>query len=331
MATWSAIRTGLTILEQVTSDGVNLYFLSNGTDIYRYTPGTDTLTQISSSATWTPANAYISANSACNLCWFGGALYVAMYNDNGAGTEYIQAWKYTGSSWSKVYEDSDSSGGSTDVDVLMSDDNYIVIAYMLNSTRYYKHSTDGSSWDDSAVPASTDSLGGSGFFHGNDTTFGIFCNASIGSDLNHVVQFNAGTWDDVYNFGSGDGFITAQPDWCWVKESATFKHTIDFSSFIAPADTTTQPAQTYNMPYSVGFRFGSPITIYLWDTSAGQWSASPEDIDSGLYRHAVRTDDNEVYVLLSTAIYERSEPLPDASPYALTHSAGGIPGAILIA
>lgn len=325
MATWTLLLSGLTITNHVATDGIDIYYRANTTDIYQYDVSAGTANQIASSSDWN-AGETLSTQGPANLCWFNGDLFVATIETIDASNDQPKVRKYNGGSWDVVYS-GPTGGGHLAPQALLSNGSYIVLIYEA-ATAAGAHSSDGSSWSASTFSASSPN-GYGAIYTGNDCRLGIATPGKDGSTY-QTHKFNAGNWDVaetglsnlIYHFSS-------QKDYFWKNDNGTYKRTTDFSTYVTPSDTSIIPAREAGIaPYSLGHKFsGGNAQFCPWNVATVEWGTAETIAAAATLQHFVVTNDKEIFALIGgNSIYQRDEPLVT---YGLAPSQGGIPEALI--
>lgn len=358
MSTWTQQQANIysgAEVQFVASDGTDLYFVTPAGIINKYTVATNTVTAISDGSTF-PAGttfAYLSGLVGAGLVILGSGLYCARFGGGGA-QDYCQVWKYDGSgtTWTKVYSSSaiglaQGLWGDGSLLVVLNDGEFFGGSGVTNATAY---SANGSSWTQGTIDSSAVAYGvptGGNIFNG--TQLGIFAMIQYSSTASDraIYNFNVTTfnWDKIVDFASFDyEYVTSGPDYHWRLDvvAGEYQRTTNWASWTTPTVGDIRPVPQINLPYSVGRKvtFGQ-TDLYLWDQATNQWQAA-ETItasDGGTIYHVARMSDDTVLAFLKDSgnhneIWVRDDPLPDpvsGPSYALTHSADGIPGKVLIA
>lgn len=354
MATWTQLEN----IGSISVDGNfadyddddNIYFIksvSSESHVYRYTVSTDTLTQISNSASFGSGPIIIGARP-FGPVFFNGSVFVTVQD-----TGVFKVFKYDGSgtAWTEVLSVNvtATSGGSAS---LGKTDAHIIL--LVNNTQpnpldvdyIVKYSANGSSWSDGTVdagpsiPSATYIATGTTIYNPNGTVTGLYAFDSLidAATPNHFVK-RILVWDGVSEWTTAFYYTYDNPTYdgdSWVEEyhfndvvhwsipaDYVYSDTLD-GTFAAPTPDDVSPALTNGFTVSAGSKDDLSGDLALHYMATDTWDAG-ETIDAattlGFVKRVLRfTATGDTYLIISggvsqpTYIYGRDEPLDPPEP-----------------
>lgn len=297
-----------------------------------------------------------------HVAWYNSELYCCFSEGINLNDRIVvQKYSGTGTSWSTVFDHTPANNGAAYADevYLMTQGDQLVVIWGTTGDDDARHglaySANGSSW----------TVGG---YDGADDDPISIVPLSVSdrqSQLSYVVtnwDSSAGTPDPcgVYNPGSGDlsevsdKFLSQDVLYYWRVSGGNVEYsTSPYSGWtVANTHAVGSPAPIYvdgpNVPCAV-YKSGSSMYFCYWDTEAGDWSAGevigsagaitdPYDLAGMVFNCQ---GDTYIYANFGSGFGQRlfrrgsllefDPPDPGGAPdFSLTHSAGGIPGAIRV-
>lgn len=351
MATWDAADGdfGLAFGYQACTDGSAVYYQYSG-DVYKYEPLT-THTQI-------------STGLALNFpTIFKGGLYALTHSLN----NYLRVHKYsTGTTWNQVLEI--ASANIESPSRLLVSDNHLLVVVGLDADPWVtgRYTTDGSTWGTTTFEGSFTSQVQPDYSTqiGNGAGNARTCNhyqgfgaglpvTQLNGNVGRIVQFSGTSEWLTRATISGNNEFVASSGYYWREESTAnvYEWAATYTgAWTAPATDTIVPMSQAGFDVPIGFlRSGAGVFFCYWSSDAGDWVNTGEQVIGlsdvqDFLDSCIRLNDGTVFVHMSrNAVHGwrvRSEtmaadPDPGSSPepvsgYGLTHSAGGIPGAIMV-
>lgn len=350
MATWSAADGDFAgaLGSAACTDGTNVYYKKTGSQIYKYTPPSTHTALTADTAFYNPT-------------WWNGDLYALTHDYN----NYLRVWKYSGSgtTWNQVLEI--ASANVEGPSRLIFNDTHLMVVVGLDASPWVtgRHTTDGSTWNTTTfedgytsqvTPDYSTQIGGDA---GNART----CNhwqgfggkqpvTQLSGNVDRIVQFNGTSeWLTRATISGADEFV-ASSAYYWretgVADAYEWASTYT-GTWTTPATDTIVPISQAGFSVPIGFlRSGSFVYFCYWSSDAADWVDSGESVIGLLNAYdfldsCLRLSDGTVFIHWSRQAAHgwnvRSETLaadpdPAVAPttgYGLTHSAAGIPGAIL--
>lgn len=351
MATWTQLENIGTFTVDGNNadydDNDNIYFnksVSGETHVYRYTVSTDTLTQISNSASF-GSSPTIDGARPFGPVYFNGGVFITVHDTN-----VYKVFQYDGSgtAWTEVLSvaTTATSGGTAS---LGKTDAHIVL--LVNNTQpnplsvdyIVKYSVNGSSWSDGTVdagpslPAATWQSAASTIYNSNGTVTGLYAYDQIddAATPNHFVK-RILVWDGVSEFTTAFYYTYDNPTHTgdsWVEDyefndvvhwsqpsDYEFSATLD-GTFAAPTPADVSPALTNGFTVSAGSKdnIDGDLALHYMPTDTGIWDAG-EAIDPlttlGFVKRVIRfTATGNTYLIVSggvsqpTYIYGRDDPI----------------------
>lgn len=330
MATWSLytseISGGDLTQSFIVVLGNSLFYktdISGANGVKQYNKDTDTIQTVLTPAT-------VGVTGVFDLAVFNGTLYASAYS----ASNTTEVWQYSGTpeNWTRVLAKNNTVINSAD---MMCNDDYIVCVERAYVGGVWV-STDGSSWSAaSTVPVNNyiDGLGNAPRYYSLlPLTFQAdYASGDVPTDWRTSQLTGADTVAVIADYSVHRANVQNE-DYLWFDNSSTgdYEYSSDGSSFTASPDgSTTYPVTSQNMPYSVGGRAGSATVYYF---IGGAW-VSQGTLGANGVDKAFRFSDGTVMAVDGTSggLYASDEPVTVAGPYDLTHSAGSIPGSILVA
>lgn len=322
-------------LFRVCATGSKIYFLA-GLEIYEYDPaGAGTETKIITSANY----------DARDMVCFGDNVYFG-HSESGTGDYIVARWDGTVDNATDVVTIASAPGANSNF-TLYSNDAYIaaVARSQADDAVYAKHSADGSSWSNSTI--TSEWAADLGFtdtelnqFDSETPPVDAFCKDAEETSprdclQNHMLSFTAGVWSELVadpdhpSYGGNSGV--------YFTSEASPLYTEDFVSFGTPGNGDVNFIKTIGVPFTLGYfndSVDSNTKFYKW--GGANWISMDDTASEEFLGNiwAARMDDGSVYLVLDNIytgnqeVWERADPIKER--WALTHTASGIPGSILV-
>jgi len=324
MATFSIASALSNFSDCYATDGTYLYKRDGGV-IKRWNPGADSDTDLSDGSSF-PSGGTLASDPLSPFYW-NGDLYVYT-NGNGTTEDRAQVWQYDGSglTWTKVF-----SNNTAQINGMMFSAAYVIL-FLDNVADGVYYTTDGTTWTNGSIFGSNAAYTSSGITCPDPyTSLDIATIIDIsGSSAFRDVRFTGTAIADLGTRPGGDDFFNmAGPDVYWLEHQADgeyyYSNSLTSLSPTAPTGSGVFPLPSVNMVYSTGVDVSNGVYFF----QSGAWVSVGTLAGAD---HFVRLNDGTLYVIDSSGdIFLSDEAVLPASPYALTHSAGGIPGSILAA
>lgn len=329
MATWTQATTEVSGAElsgaPIGVSGDSIYFVydpGSGQVVYRWNKDTDTKSAISNATSFGDPTQIATIR---DLLIFQDGVYVLC--SGAVGSDDAQVWKYSGSgtTWNKVF----SNNTAEALNCLVC--NSSVMGLLLtNVVNGFYRTSDGASWTATTiVPNSGQIYTIDTQSCRNNTTLRLFISGledSVPTGINCELSGSQVVALDSYPTHI---LLTSNLDYHWWDDGSQYEYSQDDVTFTDnPDGYTIFPSRSHNMPYTVGGTVGAGTVYYFM---GGTWASQGAIPSGNPLESAFRFSDGTVLVLDSaTYVLYESDELITASPYDLTHSADGIPGAILV-
>lgn len=368
MANWafkSTLSVTYAVRQPAYLDG-NLYFIDNqytsgsnnpthnpAGDVFEYDPVAETQTSIFD------ASALTDHLKTCSLAAFRGDLYMALVLDHGATIEgAVLRWDGTPGDWTEVYSTGETNVGDRYVRLYADAGQMVYIGRQFTSAPDgcdVAYTTNGADWSAGSI-SENPAEPGNGFFSEFDDTvywplgfYDNFCTGVSGSNCSD---------NDVFAWGGTSFSVFAESPSRLLTQSSpngnvhfggadnVYKMPADMSSS-AVLDADIGAAYLLNsIAAALGVEnLGTTTKIYEYNNTLDQWDLLDELSLSG----GVTPSFSAIAVWLANGasntgllignnsdsgnweVWERDEAFPTSGiDYALTHSGGGVPGAVLI-